>query len=133
LKQNILGTRDNFSITSSNILETVFPSEFYHDKQAIFIFKYTFPKIKTKLSWFKPEFTLHHGVGYGEMSDRLQHSFKFLTMEKGLYEGGLIFNGIFCVQFMHLGIGVFYRYGPYSDTNALKNIVPKLSLKIAGF
>lgn len=133
LKQYAVGTRQDWSIVTINALETAFPGEFYHDRQASLITRYSFPVIKTKKKWFAPEFILHHGIGYGDMTDKSQHNIKFWTMDKGLFEGGLIMSGILNINFIKLGLGTFYRYGYHSDTNALNNIVPKISLRIAGF
>lgn len=132
-KQYAAGTRQNWNVVTINALETAFPGEFYHDRQATFITRYSFPTIRTKKKWFAPEFTLHHGIGYGDMKDRTQHNMKFWTMDKGLFEGGLILSGLLNINFMKLGVGAFYRYGQYADSDALKNIVPKISLKFSGF
>ncbi len=67
------------------------------------------------------------------MANRTQHNMKFWTMDKGVFEGGFILSGILNINFFKLGIGAFYRYGYHSDTNAIKNLVPKISLKFAGF
>lgn len=133
LKQNAIGTRQDWNVVTINALETVYPGEFYHDRQASLITRYSFPVIKTKKKWFAPEFILHHGIGYGDMVDRSQHNMTFWTMDKGLFEGGLVMSGIIKLSFMKLGLGAFYRYGYYSDTDALKNIVPKISIKFSGF
>lgn len=132
-KQYAAGTRQDWNVVTINALETAFPGEFYHDRQASFITRYSFPTIRTKKKWFSPEFTLHHGIGYGDMKDRSQHNMKFWTMDKGLFEGGLIVSGLLNINFMKLGLGAFYRYGQLSDTNALNNIVPKISMRFAGF
>lgn len=132
LKQNAIGTRQDWSLVTVNSLETAYPGEFYHDRQAVFITRYTFPSIKSKIKWIAPEFILHHGIGYGDMADKSQHNMKFWTMDKGLFEGGLILSGLLKINFIKIGLSAFYRYGYYSDTNALKNIVPKIHLRIAG-
>ncbi len=132
LRQNAIGTNQQFSIVTTNVFETAFPGEFYNDRQASFIVRYTFPKIKTKSSVFKPEFALHHGIGYGDMANKLQHTMYFSTMDKGLYEGGLIMNGVLNTRLLQIGVGVFYRYGYYSDKDVLNNFVPKISLKVIG-
>lgn len=133
LKQYAVGTRQDWNIVTINALETVYPGEFYHDRQASLIARYSFPVIKTRKKWFAPEFILHHGIGYGDMANRTQHNMKFWTMDKGVFEGGLILSGILNINFLKLGIGAFYRYGYHSDTDAIKNLVPKISLKFAGF
>ncbi len=132
-KQYTVGTRQDWNVITVNALETAFPGEFYHDRQATFITRYSFPTIKTKKKWFAPEFILHHGIGYGDMKNSAQHNMKFWTMDKGLFEGGLVVSGLVNIRVMKMGLGAFYRYGQHSDTNALKNLVPKISLKFAGF
>lgn len=133
LKQYTTGTRQDWNTVTVDALETAFPGEFYHDRQAVFISRYSFPIIKTKAKWFAPEFILHHGIGYGDMSNKAAHNMQFWTMDKGFFEGGLVVSGLLNVQFIQLGVGAFYRYGYYSKTNALDNLVPKISIKIAGF
>lgn len=132
-KQYTVGTRQDWNVVTIDALETVFPGEFYHDRQASFIVRYSFPAIKTAKKWFAPEFILHHGLGYGDMANKAQHNMQFWTMDKGVFEGGLVLSGILKIQFMKIGLAAFYRYGYYSDTNALKNIVPKISIRFSGF
>jgi hypothetical protein len=133
LKQYAVGTRQDWNVVTVNALETVFPGEFYHDRQASLIARYSFPVIKTKKKWFAPEFILHHGIGYGDMRDKSQHNMKFWTMDKGVFEGGLILSGIMNTRFTKLGLGAFYRYGYHTNTDPLKNLVPKISIKFVGF
>lgn len=129
-EQYIVGTRLNWGVTAINALETAYPGEFYHDKQATFIVRYSFPSIKTKAKWFHPVFALHHGIGFGEMSNKQAHNMFFRTMDRGLYEGGLIVHSIVKMSFIDIGLGLFYRYGYYSDTDFSKNLVPKISMRI---
>lgn len=131
LKQVVIGTRQDWTVTVLNTFETVFPGEFYHDKQAAFFMRYTFPAIRTKAKWNEPQFALHHAIGYGEFAGRTEHNQSFQSMDKGLYEAGIILNGMLTFNTYRLGLGAFYRYGYYSDTNALKNLVPKICLTIA--
>lgn len=131
LKQNAIGTRQDWNISTANAFETVFPGEFYHDRQAALFFRYGFPTIKTKAKWNEPQFILHHGIGVGDFKNRLEHSQTFGTMENGLFEAGLILNGILTQNTISIGVGAFYRYGYYANVNELKNIVPKISLKMA--
>lgn len=132
-KQYGEGTNRSWGIATGNVLETAYPGEFYHDRQVSFIARYSFPVIKTKAKWFAPEFILHHGLGYGDMANKSQHYMKFWSMDKGLFEGGLIVSGILNYSIVRLGIGVFYRYGYYSEPNALKNLMPKISITFVTF
>jgi hypothetical protein len=129
LKQNAIGTRHDWNVSVANTFETVFPGEFFHDRQAALFVRYDFPSIKTKAKWNEPQFILHHGIGYGDFANRSEHAQMFKSMDKGLYEAGLIFSGILTQNATSIGLGGFYRYGYYADTDWKKNIVPKISIK----
>lgn len=131
LKQNAVGTRQDWNISTANTFETVYPGEFYHDRQASLFLRYGFPTIKTKAKWNEPQFILHHGIGYGDFKNPSEHSQTFGSMDRGMYEAGLILNGILTQNIISIGVGAFYRYGYYSNVNELKNIVPKISVKMA--
>lgn len=128
LKQNAIGTRQDWNVTAMNTFETVFPGTFFNDRQAAFFTRYTFPEIRTKAKWNEPQFAVHHAIGYGDFKDRSEHNQAFQSMEKGYYEAGLLLNGMLTFSTYRIGLGVFYHYGYYSDTDALNNIVPKISL-----
>lgn len=130
LKQNAVGTRQDWNISTANTFETAFPGEFYHDRQASLFLRYGFPTIKTKAKWNEPQFIIHHGIGYGDFKNRAEHTQIFGSMDKGLYEAGLILNGMLKVNIISIGVGAFYRYGYYANVNEVKNIVPKISVKI---
>jgi hypothetical protein len=130
LKQNAVGTRQDWNISTANTFETVFPGEFYHDRQAALFLRYGFPTIKTKAKWNEPQFILHHGIGVGDFKNKLEHSQTFGSMDNGMFEAGLILNGMLTQNFIGIGVGAFYRYGYYANVNELKNIVPKISVKI---
>jgi hypothetical protein len=91
----------------------------------------TFNAFKTKADWNEPQIAVHHAIGFGEMRSVSGHSNVFSTMEKGYYEGGLILNGIITSKAYGVGLGGFYRYGSYANSDWKKNIVPKISLTIA--
>lgn len=131
LKQNAFGTRQDWNVTCANTFETVYPGEFYHDRQAALFVRYDVPAIRTKAKWNEPQFIIHHGIGYGDFANKAEHNVAFSSMDKGLFEGGLIISGLLKVNFLSLGAGVFYRYGYYSHPQVAKNLVPKISLKIA--
>ncbi len=130
LKQNAVGTRQDWNISTANTFETVYPGEFYHDRQAALFLRYGFPTIKTKAKWNEPQFILHHGIGVGDFKNKLEHSQTFGSMDNGMFEAGLILNGMLTQNMISIGVGAFYRYGFYANTNELKNIVPKISLKM---
>ena len=54
----------------------------------------------------------------------------FNTMEKGYFESGIVVDGILANPMAKLGLGVFYRYGPYSLPNVWDNFAWKYSASI---
>jgi len=122
------GTGIQWSINALQTFETMAPSEFYSTSQIALYTHFSFRSFKTKAKWNQPKITLHHAIGYGEFSGREQHSMPFRTMDKGFKEGGLILDGVLIMNTSSFGIGGFYRYGYYSDTDWKKNIIPKISV-----
>jgi len=134
-QQNAVGTQQNLGLVTAEVLETALPGEFFHDRQTTVITRYLFPPIGTPKGKIAPQFILHHGVGYGYMPERTAttHNTPFLTMDKGFFEGGVIFRNFVplskTLNFMKLGCGVFYRYGTYANkNNMVKNFVFKIDL-----
>jgi len=64
----------------------------------------------------------------GDFAKPNQHTFEFETMHRGFTETGLILNNMFTSDFYGVGLGGFYRYGAYSNSDWRKNIVPKITL-----
>ncbi len=133
--QNVaVGSMDKFGIVTSTTMETIHPAEFYSQRQIMFLTRYDFPSIRTKVKFFKPQFALHHGLAFGDLHDRSVHElidtkYPLQSMDKGVFEGGVILNNALNLsQFLHIGIGCFYRYGYYSNPVWHKNLVPKLAI-----
>lgn len=120
------GTGRAWNLSVKNSFETMIPGEFYHTKQVGLFTRMDFTKFKTKAKWNEPQIALHHAIGYGEMSNKDWHSTDFRSMDKGFFEGGLIVNDVLVSGFTGIGIGGFYRYGYYADSDWKKNIYPKI-------
>jgi len=50
-------------------------------------------------------------------------------MDKGYYESGILINKLLNLRLYTLGVGVFYRYGPYTFKNGWDNVAGKFTLK----
>jgi hypothetical protein len=124
------GTGRNWNLSVSNTFQTMAPSDFYSTSQIAFYTQWMLNAFKTKMKWNEPQIGFHHAVGFGTMntSSIIQHSQQFKTMEKGYFEGGLIINNVLVSGVSGIGIGLFYRYGPYAELNELKNFVPKITV-----
>lgn len=124
------GTGRAWNLSVANTFETMAPSEFFSTSQVAFYTRWNLNPFKTKAKWNEPQIGFHHALGFGTMSATsiAQHSMAFKSMDKGYFEGGLILNNVLISGFSGVGIGLFYRYGPYSNTEVLENFVPKITV-----
>jgi hypothetical protein len=51
-------------------------------------------------------------------------------MERGYYETGFVMDNLLKINFLRLGVGYFYRLGPYMFINEWDNMAIKLSMQI---
>jgi hypothetical protein len=116
-----------------NYFQTMTPYEFLSDRYAIAHFSHSFGSLLFKTDKFKPTLTIHQNAGWGMLSHpEKQQLMAFKTMEKGFYESGLQVDNILKVNYANIaylgiGVGAFYRYGPYAFNNASDNLALKLS------
>lgn len=125
------GTRMNWNVSVPNTFETMFPSEFYCQKQVALFTRLSFNAIQTKAKWNEPQFSFHHGVGVGVTENgyySLFSSFGASDYRKGFWESGVSCNALFTNNLMGIGIAGFYRYGSYANADWKKNFVPKLTV-----
>lgn len=125
------GTGKPLSLSVSNTFETMVPAEFFSDKHSSLFFRYTFLPIKSNINWFRPTFVIHSAAGFGEMKNSTDHrEFEFNTPDKGFYESGLVIDNVLVTAgVMGIGVGAFYRYGPYQLPTMSDNFFYKVSVK----
>lgn len=81
--------------------------------------------------WFHPEFAIAQNIGFGWLQQKEHYSFMSTPpreMNLGYYESGLLINNLVNLQLLNVGIGAFYRYGPYSMENIGDNFAYKASI-----
>lgn len=94
----------------------------YHD------FGYLLYKSK---NWFHPEFAVSQNIGFGwlDHAERYQYiSIAPRIMDLGYYESGLLINNLVNLQLYKIGVGAFYRWGPYSFDKVGDNFAYKISM-----
>ncbi|WP_439880605.1 DUF5686 family protein [Pontibacter sp. MBLB2868] len=113
--------------------ETMRPYEFFSDRFMALFFAHNFGKRFLRTSFFKPDVVAVTNVGWGDLLQPLEGMLpeQFSTMNKGFYESGLLLNNIISSTFSGIGVGAFYRYGPYAFDKAKDNLRVKLTLTIA--
>ncbi|MCH2223863.1 MAG: DUF5686 family protein [Crocinitomicaceae bacterium] len=124
------GTGEAWGVSVRNSFETMVNSSFYTTESASLFMRLDFKPIRTKASWNEPSLSLHHAIGFGNFEGRENHSIQFETMDNGYTEAGVVFGGVWTMNFMSLGVGGFYRYGSYADSDWKKNIVPKVAFSL---
>lgn len=81
--------------------------------------------------WFHPEFAIAQNIGFGWLEHKEHYAFMSdppKEMNLGYYESGLLINNLVNLKLMNIGVGAFYRYGPYSMDNVGDNFAYKLSM-----
>jgi len=74
---------------------------------------------------------LRFNAGWGQLNNAIRHQLvQFQIMDKGFFEGGIMFDNLFKLSVAQYGFGVFYRMGAYKDANEWNNLAFKLSLRL---
>jgi len=128
---DILSSYLTLGLYSPGCFNTMRFDEFFCDRFAAVFLSHNFSGMlwHTNSPWFQPELTLATNIGWGDM--RRADAFpdkNFKTMEKGYFESGIIVDGLLKLPLLKMGLGAFYRYGPYAFGDFKKDIALKYSL-----
>lgn len=114
-------------IASPFAFETMRVNEFMHSQFVGVHLRHNFKNLLYKSKNFKPEFILVHNMLWGEMKYAEKQNVQFKQALKGYVESGLQVDRLLNSNFTSFGLGVFYRYGPYSFDKISENIAAKSS------
>lgn len=106
------------------------PNEFVTDSYVAIFFRHNFGKM-----WegkFSPRIVVCQNIGFGWLRHPEHHcGVGTNSIEKGYFESGLMIDNLLSVKdLMAMGIGVFYRYGPYALSSWKENMAVKVSLTV---
>lgn len=114
---NLFNGNESFrtvTIYAPNSFATMRMNEFLSDRYIALYFTHNFGKLLHRSEKFEPEIAIATNIGFGGLSGKEYHfNLDYKTMEKGYYESGILINDLLNLQIYTLGVGVFYRYGPY--------------------
>jgi len=123
--------------------QTVEPLEFFHDQFVGFFFKHSFKSLLLKTKYFKPEVALVTNIGWGDMRNANRHQGLDLNrMNLGFFESGIQFDRLFGFidrlleesdlnfNLGNFGVGAYYRYGAYSNSEFEDNLAIKATYSI---
>lgn len=119
-----------FTIFAENSFATMRMNEFLSNKYVALYFTHDFGKLLYQGERFKPEFAFATNVAFGwlDFADS-HHNIEYKTLDKGYYESGILVNRLLNLRLYTLGLGVFYRYGPYTFKNGWDNVAGKITIK----
>ncbi|MDX5481898.1 MAG: hypothetical protein LPK07_09460, partial [Hymenobacteraceae bacterium] len=123
----------DYKVYTGEGFETMQPYEFFSDRYATLFFSQNFGKRFLRTRFFKPDVVAVTNIGIGDLKQPLQDlpEGQFSNMQRGFYESGLLLNDIISSTFTGIGVGAFYRYGPYAFDDAKDNLRVKLTLTLA--
>lgn len=130
---NMRGSRvPNFSISTPNSFETMNRNEFVASSFVSLFTNYNIGKFLKKRTKFNPELEFVHNMGVGSLKYPNSHSdIGIKVPDKGYFESGIRLNHLYRSNITGLGIGLFYRYGPYAMENAQDNVYVRMSVGIS--
>ncbi|MNK09750.1 hypothetical protein D3C87_277250 [compost metagenome] len=134
LQQVGQGTGDMWGLSAANSFETMMAGTYYSSRMTALFTRFDFKAFKTKLKWTKPQFAVHHAIGYGSKEDAGRHSITFNSLDKGYAEAGLMVNSLLVSSRIGIGIGGFYHYaGGVISPKVEDNLMVKFTLNFMLF
>lgn len=130
---NLRGTNNKrFPVAAAQVFETMRPDEFLADRYVSFHLRHSFGKLLFDHKRFKPRPAVVSSVVFGELArPELHEGLSFTPLRHGYYESGLLIENLLRSGFTSLGVGAFYRYGPYAFPDAGSNLAVKLVLGLS--
>ncbi len=123
------------TLFAANSFATMRMNEFLSSKYTSLYLYHDFGYLLFKgKKWFHPEFALSQNIGFGWLDhpEHYQNMYfppePYKTMNLGYYESGLLINKLVDLKLYTIGIGGFYRWGPYSLNKTWDNFAAKITV-----
>jgi hypothetical protein len=113
-----------------NSFNTMRINEFVSNRFASVFFRHDFGSLLYRTEKWAPELVIVSAAGWGDNSlTTYQMEPEFgKNMNKGYFESGIQINNVLKLNFQGYGLGVYYRYGPYSRSKPIENWAFKFNL-----
>ncbi len=125
------GSYRAFTLFAPNSFATMRMNEFVSSRYIALYYTHNFGKLLLRTNKFEPEFLVATNIAWGDLDgqDISRHQgVSMNSMEKGYFESGLLINKLLDLKLYNLGLGAFYRYGPYGFDDAMDNFAVKISI-----
>jgi len=107
-------------------------NEFLSDRYASLYLYHDFGDLLFKgKKWFHPQFALSQNIGFGWLDHEdhyINNGVAWKKMDLGYYESGLLINNLVDLKVYNIGVGAYYRWGPYTFPYAADNFSYKISV-----
>lgn len=116
----------SFGLGSPYSFETLFNNEFTSDLQTQLFIDYSLPNRILKIGNWSPTISLQQRFLWGRLSNADPYIGVYADVkapDEGFYESGVEFKQLFNT----LGLGFYFRYGPYARQEILQNFSIKLT------
>lgn len=129
--------RDFKFLTIGHAFQTMDRYEFLSDRFIHFFFQHHFGSLLFKNGKLKPELSVVNNLAFGRLDKPERHEgVDFNTLEKGYYEAGLTVENLLRINYFNflylgLGLGAYYRYGPYTFARFEDNLAFRLALSFS--
>ena len=129
---NLRGTGGgHFHISADNTFQTMSPDEFLADRYISAHVRHSFGTLLLKGKHFRPRPSIFVSAALGGLQSPGNHrGLEFSALDKGYYETGLRIDNLYKANFIGLGLGAFYRMGPYAFADAWDNVALKLAVTV---
>lgn len=123
------------AIADRHSFETMRINEFLSDTYFQFLFRQDLKSMLFRRKSFAPHLEIVTRMAWGTLRNPQSHfNLPAKSLEKGFYESGLEFNNLLSNKIgsvkASIGIGSYYRYGPYSLNGFENNFALKLTSKL---
>ena len=127
---NLRGTFDRgIPVAAQYTFETMRPNEFLADRYVAVHVRHSFGNLLFKGKKFRPVPILVANAAWGALdSPELHRGYTFSALGAGYYEAGIQLDNLLRSGFTGLGVGAFYRVGPYSLPDSWDNLALKVTL-----
>lgn len=117
-----------------NTFQVMRPYAFLSDRYANLFLSHYFGTLLFRNRWLQPEISIHHNMGWGQLSNSGNHHFLGFKSQEAIYtETGIKLDNLIKLNYAnlgYLGLGVagFLRYGAYTNPRFKDNTALKITL-----
>ncbi|MGE0568796.1 MAG: hypothetical protein AB7O73_12665, partial [Bacteroidia bacterium] len=119
---------NNYPVSADNSFETMYYNEFISTYYGQIFTYINSGRLLKSSKTFNPEIELVNNIGYDVLENKENLiNIPLNDLSKIYTESGIRFRGLFQNGFSDYGLGFFYRYGAYQESEWKKNLVVKLT------